>query len=283
MPWKGQPFGWNVPRPYLDYLPSPQDASMNLLHQISEQLDDGSWAADGSLDITLNYIESPSNRLAMELQFQAYNTPCKVKLKAKAVPKPDPRRSSSKFKLWKYSFKNAKPAVSAPSAEIRDAVAGLAGRLYSYEDNWQQAEQIAAGFDRRVIPEVLSVMVHPPSIRDGSPAWEWLPRVQLAAAEIATWIEIQADLQVLDGNVAAVAWGPIDWTIDAAVAALTHRARTRPHEAAEVAALFEAIVGKFPDEGYFSCIEATFQNWRLLPGLPEHVQRDLDDVLASFE
>ncbi len=38
MTWKGKPFGWGLPKPYLGFLPEPGDASINLLRDLTVKL-----------------------------------------------------------------------------------------------------------------------------------------------------------------------------------------------------------------------------------------------------
>ena len=113
MPWKGKPFGWGQPEPYIHFLPEPTDATANVLRQLTEHFEQADDLG-GEIKIAVNLLESPSNDLATELLFQAYNSDCKLKRKVGGVPKPDPRKSKTKFKLWKYWFKTASPAVPRP-------------------------------------------------------------------------------------------------------------------------------------------------------------------------
>ncbi|MHC4398525.1 MAG: hypothetical protein ACYTG0_02480 [Planctomycetota bacterium] len=162
-------------------------------------------------------------------------------------------------------------------------VAELASQHYDYERNWRQAESAAARFQLRAVKDVLAVMVYPPPVRSAIPAWVWLPRVQLAAAQLVARIETAHGIPVRESSLADVVMGPIDWTIDAAVLALTHRARSDPKSSAEVRSLFAALLDRIPSEGYWSCAETTFRNWLLLPNLPDNERAEIEQMVAGFD
>lgn len=283
MPWKGKPFGWRLPKPYLDFLPEPKDASVNVLRQLTEHLESGGLDEGGEIKITVNYLESPSTQLAIKLQFAAYNSPAQLSLTVKDIPKPDPRKSKARFKLWKYWFKVASPAVPSPSRESVAAVANLACQPYDYAENWGQAKTAAVQFAPEAVKDILAVMVHPPSVRNATPAWVWLPRVQLAAAQIAAQIELAHAIPVRDSLLADVLMGPIDWTIDAAAIALVQRARSESEALGDVRSLLTALVQRIPQDGHWSCAETAFRNWLLLPNVPDDERVQIEGIIASFE
>ena len=281
MLWIRKLFGWGSPKPYLEFLPEPNDASVNALRDLIGHLESGELNG-GEIESTLNYIESPSTQLAIKLQFDAYDSSAKFKLNFDVVPEPDPRESTAQFPLWKYNFKTASPAVPRPSCSSVSAVAELAGHPYDYLQNWNQAATMAAGFQPESIRDILAVMVHPPQVFRGVPAWVWLPRVQLAAAQLVAQIEMAHGFSISNSFLADVTMGPIDWTIDAAVIALVQRARSEPEICEDVRSLFAALAHRIPWEGYWSCMETTFRNWLLLPSIPSEEQTQIEEILADF-
>lgn len=281
MPWKGKPFGWGRPEPYLSYLPEPEDASANLIRQLSEHLSNGEEIGS-ELKLGLNCLESPSNYLAMELMFQAYNSELKLKLSVGSVPKPDPRKSKSKFKLWKYWFKKASVAVPEPAKQFRDICSVLALQEYSYEGSWMEAATFARKIHVDQRHEVLAVMVHPPAVRDAIPAHIWLTRIQLASAQIVAHIEINNQIAIEDSALVEVIRGPLDWAIDAAIIALTQRARKFPDCSSDVQAYLSELLDRIPQEGYWSNLETTFRNVLLLPNVAEEDRIEIERTLAAI-
>ena len=282
MPWRGKPFGWKRPRPLLDFLPEPVDATTNLLRQITEPLAEGREV--GEVKVSLNYLEPPSNLLAAELQFRAYNSPAKLRLKIGSVPRPDPRRGAAKFALWKYRFKKASPAVPPPPSELMVAIGRLASAEYDFEGGWRSAEEVATQLSPFSVEQILAVMVHPPAISDGEEAWIWLQRVQLAAAQVAAHREIAAAVDLGDSLVRAVALGPVDWTIDAAIIALTQWARADESQIPAARSLFLGILKhKIPTAGAWGFVDTLLQCWLLLPHVPPQEQAQLREWIAERE
>lgn len=285
MPWNGKPFGWGAPVAYLGYLPEPEEAGINILRQMHDMLFNGDGIGGSTIKITINYLEAPSVRLATDLFLRANNLKLKVQCVVEAVPKPDPRKSKAKKYLWKYWFKEAKPAVAAPSDQFMKACASLASRDYSYQQNWQDAKALAQKAKPELIWQILAVMVHPPLPPRDTPAWIWLPRIQLAAAQWVANIEILNNIPIEQSALVEVARGPIDWTIDAAVIALTQRQRESNSNSDWLCGLCFDVIERLPREGYWSTYTTTLQNMLLLPHLAESVRTDiqatLDAVLAQ--
>lgn len=281
MPWKGQPFGWGAAKPYLDFLPEAQDASINAMRKIAEHLREDE-IDDGKIKIAVNLIEPPSVDLASRLMFQAYNKNMKLVRTIGGIPKPDPRKSLAKFQLWKYRFKKARPAVPVPPLDISQKCARLAAESYNYERNWRQAAFLARTMSLDQIPNILAVMVHPPRVENGSEAWTWLQRIQLAAAQIVANIELLKQVNVTDSALVQVLKGPVDWTMDAAAIALTQRARQQPECAEAVVSVLAALVRRLPTAGYWSPMETSLQNILLIPGVPGHVRQEAEQTLAMI-
>ena len=281
MPWKGKSFGWGTPAPYLDYLPVAQDATINVLRKIDEHFQSGE-ALGGTIEVSINYIESPSVELVAALMFQAYNTDAKMKRKVANVPKPDPRKSKAKFKLWKYRFKQAAVAVPRPPEDFVEACAQLAQQPYDYEDNWKLAGQLTQQLGPTHVPQLLAGMVHPPGVPAGIEPWTWLQRAQLAAAQMAANIEMKHRVPMQNSALLEITDGPIDWVIDAAVIALTQRARLEPRCAPLLCEQLFTIIERLPEEGYWSPLETCLQNILLLPDIPQDVCEEVQQTLAAI-
>lgn len=281
MPWNGKAFGWAVPVPFIGYLPEPEEAGVNMLRQMHE-LHHNEGIGGSTLKITLNYIEAPSVRLAADLFLRANKLSLKIQWVISAVPKPDPRKSSAKKSLWKYWFKDPKPAISEPSEQFMKACASLASRPYSYEQNWLDARQLAQQAKPEHIWQILAVMVHPPLPPVDIEPWIWLPRIQLAAAELVANIEIANNIPIEQSALAEVMRGPIDWTVDAAVIVLTKRMRELNGNSDWLCSQFLDLLNRLPKNGYWSTQNITLHHILLLPNLAEGVRPEIEAVLESL-
>lgn len=281
MPWNGKPFGWGVPVPFMDYLPEPQEAGINMLRQMHE-LHQGEGIGGSSLKITINYIESPSVRLAADLFLKVNKLALKINWVMQGVPKPDPRKSVAKKNLWKYWFKDAKPAVQAPPEQFSKACASLASSDYDCKQNWIDARALAQKTQPEHVWQILAVMVHPPLPPIDIEAWIWLPRIQLAAAQWVANIEIVNNIPIEQSALVEVTRGPIDWTTDAAVIALTQRQREADTNSDWLCHHFFDLLHRLPKEGYWSTRFVTMHQILLLPHLDEDVRTKVEEALNAL-
>lgn len=171
MPWKGKPFGLGKPIPFLGFLPPAEDASINILRQLEEHLQSGADMDGGNATAAVSMLEPPSIDLAADLCFRSHNIEFDFQRSFKRIPKPDPRKSKGKLKLWKYGFgKKAKIVAPAPPQQFVSAIGKLAARPYHYENNWKEAGQMSAKLTLENLPSVAAVMVHPPAVQEAMPA-----------------------------------------------------------------------------------------------------------------
>ena len=274
------------PRPYLDFLPEPTDATIHILENgVIPNLMEGKIEDGQTLNINLNYLESPSVRLVVELELRAHNSATNLEFAIDAIPEPDPRESDVKLLLWKYDGDVPSPGIDPPPSEIANAIAELASQPYDYEANWQKAREAGAKWELsiEIAHQLLATMVHPPAVRDGIPAKIWLPRVQLAAAQVLACMELDNDIELEKSFLLVPLFGPIDWTVDAAAIALAQRAKEKPEDAEAIRHYFFGVMNGLPQNGYFSSWEVLCQNALLLPGLSEEHQSGLTALLANIQ
>lgn len=279
MPWKDKPFGWGVPVEYVAYLPEAQDASINILRQLEEHLVNGEDLSGGSIEVGLNLLEPPSVRLASELFLRANGISLEIKLTVNKVPKPDPRKSQAKRPLWSYWLKTAKPAAPAPAEDIVSRCATLAALDFDYAQNWETAKRLAERSTLEQVASILAVMVHPPLPQAQMPAWLWLQRVQLAAAQWVANIESRHRLPLEQSSLIDILRGPIDWVMDAAVIALTRRVCEEQLDPNWLCEQFFTLLNRLPEEGYWSTRKVTLHHILILPGLDEQVRSEVQQVL----
>ncbi|MFO0940001.1 MAG: hypothetical protein U0930_04475 [Pirellulales bacterium] len=284
MPWKGKPFGWGQPVPYLSFLPEAEEASINILRQLAENLADGQELNGGSIKVTVSFIEPPSIDLATDLFLKSLGLQLTINRTVSKVPKPDPRKSKAKFPLWKYGMfsKQAKPAVVAPDNRLISACAELASQPYDFDGNWLAAELISKQFAIDAIKPMLAVMVHPPLVRNGTPAWVWVQRVQLAAAQCVACIEMQRSVRIENSILIDVLQGPIDWVIDAAMIALMQRARKENLDSEWLGHQFFNLMNRLPTSGYWSSLKVALHCVLLLPNLDPNAEAEVQQILESI-
>ena len=130
------------------------------------------------------------------------------------------------------------PLLPEPSAATRQIVEQLAGSWYHLPRWWAAAKVLAPSI--RHSDELLASMAWIGRAPPGMPAWEWVQRTQRAAACLLGqrddgWLRLRE-----------VALGTPDWSVAAAVLALTELALDRPERARETRGLFSQLISQAP-------------------------------------
>jgi tetratricopeptide (TPR) repeat protein len=262
--------------PYRATLPEPSDALINLLRQLSEQ------GADArALKIGLSSLESPSARLAIEqYQIEQYGA-ANLQVDIATIQRPDPRlpRRSAEYVVWTYNGTDPIPAVRAPAPGVAAVVARLAEHTYD-ADSWSfQARQIATQVGPSGIDDLLGVMAHPPARPHQFTIWVWIYRVQVAVAFVLAFIDTGWEHSQRKRVLLALANGPLDWTVEAAIIALGQLAREEPAAAAEIGELFLDLLEHQPKPGGVPYLNALLLCALALPSpspqLTKRVRREL--------
>lgn len=280
MPWKGKPFGWARPIRYINCLPEPEEAGINVARQIAERLEQG--PLEGEIVLSLNYMEAPSAQRVFGLMLHDFDSQATVTVKVDAIPSPDPRDSQASFSLWKFDDHLGQPAVAPPGLDAVEACCQLATAAFNPSGNWLQAQQLAQTWEQEQIPELLAVMVHPPAIQDRCEAWVWLPRIQLAAALLVAAIEQRDGILPEDSFLLQVIQGPIDWTTNAAVIALTQWSYLGQHPSDNLQQRFLELLPRLPNQGYWSTYEIVLENLLLLPDINPELRSEVDQTLERY-
>jgi tetratricopeptide (TPR) repeat protein len=271
--------------PYVGYLPEPADATANVLRQLTKSFRNKPPENGDNITVTVSHLESPSATLAIEEQLKAFGVAATVTVNVEAVQDPDPRLpcQSVKHALWRYKGTTATPALSTPPLAMARAVNELALTEYNYDENWQHAKRLAGRFGDNDVPHFLAAMVNPPPIPAGKESIEWLPRVQLAAAQIManigkTWIGSARR----DGLYSALL-GPRDWTTNAAIIALGRLGTDDEDIASDIRSAFRTLQSVITDSGYCCFAHALFFNWQFLAGLPPEEAQRVRERLLELE
>lgn len=230
---------------YFGYLPEPSDAITNSMRQAQEQ-----GAKIMSLAVTS--LEAPSNYLAFPQLAQ-------MQVSVGAVPSPDVRqpRRPVEYVLWRYAGTRPVVAVAAPPESIAREVAALAGQPYQLQAWLRQAGKLAHKLGPETVGALLATMVHPPMPPGIERPWAWVFRVQVAAALVIAQLESSWDDSARKKALLSLVYGPMDWTVDAALLALTIIAQDEEDRAAEISAVFRDLLHSLPQGGpvcYYSTL-----------------------------
>jgi hypothetical protein len=179
------------------------------------------------------------------------------------------------YLLWRYEGSRPSPAVAGPTPEVAEAVAELARRPYDLEDWTTRAVEIARGLGADAAVGLLGVMVHPPPRPEKWLAWNWIRAIQFAAALVLSKLDGGWAGSVRRKALISVARGPVDWTTEAAVIALSQVAREEtlaPEAKEEIVAVLRELAAALPDRGHCCYPFALGVAVSRLPFPPEQVR-----------
>jgi Flp pilus assembly protein TadD len=230
---------------------------------------------------TISSLEPPSAVASYRQALRDIGTTCELPVVFLEVPSPDPRLPSREVEplLWSYAgpetgelTTSAEPAVGPPDGEITDRIAELAATREVC--TWPSLARAAAeemGASR--VGSLLAVMVHPPPTPEGYDAWDWIFRVQVAAAMVVSWIDEGWHGSVRERALSALLHGPLDWTTTAGIIAVVELARA---DASLSPTLQDQVLGPL-----FGEVESPIHFQCVIRPLVEHVPRIPDIPAAS--
>ncbi len=264
--------------PWIGFIPSPEEATINLGRQLLANPEFSKSLGNpvdpkNVVESAVERPEAPSALMAFEQLLASHGY--RMDLVIGKIPKPDPRQpwNNASFVLWQLEGSKLVPAFQEPDPSIAGKVAELAQSQY-HQMIWRdEAKVIAKSIGLTGITSLIGTMVHPPPpFSEIIPYWDWIRRVQLAAALILGNIEENdAGFSALT----SIIGGPIDWTTNAAIAALTDVAMRNPARGGEVIELFKALRKQMPKEGYW-CVEPELDHHMLiLPSIEEKMRKQI--------
>jgi len=275
-----------VKEPYAGFLPSPADAIANAVRSITKSLrEKPPEEPGGEIALTVSHLEAPSATLALQEQLKAMGHQIAVKVTVKTIPTPDPRKPCRPvaYSLWSYGGDCARPGLPAPPGSILEIIADLAGNPYELDQNWKDAKHAAMGLTEEQIPQLLATMVNVPPVPANGDALEWIPRAQLAAAQVIANIgQAWRDSARREALLAAL-FGPRDWTTVAAIITLARLAEEDREIERDVHEAFSILKEFIPDGGYCCFEDALFRCWQWLPNLGAEEKQALQDELLKME
>jgi tetratricopeptide (TPR) repeat protein len=241
--------------PYFGFLPSPSDAFVKMLRKVARSMEDQPSEPEAG-PFTLNYRvsgpEAPSNRLAFELLARRLGQPIELAVTIEAIPEPDPRRPLGRvsYQLWRYEETEPIPVLPPPSDEVAQAVAAIATGDYDLASWAGSAAHLGRSIGAERVDDLLGVMVHPPLAPDPFTPWDWVLRIQFAAALTVTGLDEGWARSLRRKVLVSLVNGPMDWSVEAAIIALSQLAAADPEVAADALEIFRARFRNLPDRGY---------------------------------
>lgn len=281
----------NLLRPYTGYLPEAQEATASLLKQLLASGNKNSKIKS----IAVSALEAPSCFLAVNMQLEHMGFAKIEGITVLEIQNPDPRLpvNGAGNLLWSYDGTIAIPVKRPYSEKVRDAVLKLASQAYDYRYNWIEAKKTSEALSKEPLESWLGVMLEPPApaeaeaknTNDCMMMLNWLRRVQLASAYviansddgIENWLDSPAKRLLFE-----IIRGPIDWTVDSAVIALSRVAQERPECRDAIRKLYLELLERTPEKGYSCFLYPLLYNWLLIPGLPQEERKSVLKKLESY-
>lgn len=235
--------------PYLDYLPELREATINMLRSTIQFYGENKVS---ELGICTSNLDVPSCRLAIDLyqtqKFDRKNSTISIL----EIPTPDPRspRQSVEYLLWRYQGNDFYPAVSPPSPSVAEAIAGIATFPYHIYDWSIEARKIAANLNEDSVRDLLGVMVHPSVPPFNMEIWDWIHRLQVAAALTIAYLDEGWENSLRKKVLISLVNGPMDWATEAAIIALTQIARECVEATDDILELFIILLDTIPEPVY---------------------------------
>ena len=243
---------WRI-TPYFGYLPTPGDAFVNLLQQISSEVENSDSKGLGRMTgYASSSLEAPSNRLAYGLLMRRYGEPEDLEGGPGTIPEPDPRLPLGRvsYQLWRYEGDKPIPVLPPPPDDIVQAIAAIAGSGYHLSTWAESAARLGGSLGADRVDDLLGVMVHPPMAPDSMTPWDWIQRIQFAATLAVTGLDEGWAGSLRRKVLISLVNGPLDWSVTSAIVALAHLAATDPVIATEALEVFRTRYRNLPDRGY---------------------------------
>jgi hypothetical protein len=274
--------------PYAGYLPEPSDATINTLRQVADEFrkkkQNPRPPKDNKQDhfkLTLSSLESPSARLSLDL-FLMDTVSLKGTVSVLDVPSPDPRLPHGEvdFVLWRYEGNDPEPAMAPPSEVVASQVASIASTPHTLSQYAVDVRQLAASLGGDHLNDLLGVMVHPPACPADIEIWNWIHRLQVVAA--LTVANLNADEPWLTSlrrrALYSLVRGPMDWTVEAALIALSYAGRSDPSIVPDIASIWLETLESMPGSGAIPYLGALVYCGLGLPNIPGELRALLQDI-----
>jgi hypothetical protein len=270
--------------PFVGWLPQPSDAIINVLRSViekAEQLRSGTREEPCKLNCTVDAIEAPSTRLAVDYEMRSRGLHAIMAVNVANVQTPDPRAAEGDpaLALWRYHGTEPFIVRAAPPPRVAQAIAEVAARDRFDSTEWFDAAREVVRRVRPTLEDLLGVMVHPLPPPANKPAFVFLWHLQVAAACAIGSLDEGWGQRGLE----ALLLGPVDWTSAAASIALAEVAERHAGLVPAIDALFRRAIQKMPKDDYWCFRYPLVVSWLRLPELGEEFVENLEDEWRSFE
>ena len=272
--------------PYVGYLPEMQEATIGAMIDIAEKFEhepDDNFG--GKININLMYPECPSSRLSAEILLTMKNLDIPLIFSVQNIPNPDPRepRGNPEHRIWVYKDGQPKAVVEPPKSEATRQIAGIAITGFNIH-HWRDiANAVAEELGAESLKSLLGIMAHTPRPHLDFEPWDWLFRIQLASALVIAYLDEGWENSLRKQVLLSLLYGPADWTVTAAIVALTEIALDIPEIRGEIVDEFAKLLEKRPDGGFW-CLEYPLVTSILrIPGLDDTTREFFEKYRSDLE
>lgn len=273
--------------PVIGWMPEPTEATVNVMGQLWDEY--GADAVEQDFSFALSALEPPSALLSMAHWVTGSSDVAASRVTIEKVQFPDPRRAFGDGPLpdgehvWTYDETVARQTVGPAPDEVGAAIASVATPPYYLPTWWAAARGVALQLGHHSDETLLGSMVHPPPRDPAVPPWLWVYYHQLAAALVIGRLDEPWSGGRRHRLLMGLACGPTDWTVSAAILALSQIALEEPDATNDIAAFFEALRERIPTNQDCCFTEMLCHGYLLLPCRPGHERAEFEALLATAQ
>ncbi len=264
--------------PYIDYIPEPEEASINVLKQVIQNnppLDKG-----GSINLNLSNTEAPSAINSFRLYLNDFrrgkNSPV-LNLTVESIPDKDPRKGIKEdyLKLWNFDENIETPCFTEVSDEVCDLIYDMANSQYDFFNWYKNAQDVSKKLNKDSINELIAIMLNPPIPPDGFTPWRWIKHIQYASVFVIANLDIYYLFLICEGQ--------IDWPIEPAVVYLANEVNINPLIRNNVFSVFYSLLNRVPRGSYCFYLYAVVYNWLMVKDLNDELKGSLEKWKKNLE
>lgn len=252
---------------FVTWLPEPASSLVNLVRELLENRSEDKPLSLSKL--TATSLEAPSARRACNLELARADLNPLPPLKVSGLQVPDPRRPLEEvdFIIWDYDDMEPRPAVERPGEAVQREIRELAKEPFHVEAWWSYSKSIARRLGVAARDELLGILVYPPDWGPDERAWDWMPRIQVAAVLVCAQLDEGWEGSLRRETLRSLLFGPMDWTTSAAIIALAQVIRKVPESREDIESYFARLWKTLTDSGPLCYDYALACHTLLLPEL----------------
>lgn len=269
--------------PYQGFLPSPADATINMLIQMEESEQDAFF---GSVQVTAPEAASVQMVLrrlaeARGQEMPEYNIAEDASYECWA-PADDVVNT-----YWQFDGNIASATVAPPNQVWSERIVELVGQLYILPLWLNYAEQTHPTLTPDDVEQLCRAMVHPPATSEYYTEWMWVYLCQFAAG---TYLAASVDPEQWEQAPARQALydlinGPMDWSVESAFMPLCERVLRldigHPWRADVIDWMIRLML-RMPKDIHVCYIYALFVTLLRFDELPDSLKKDLGEALDKM-